>query len=120
MKVVVIDDSDIALEFTSAALVDAGIQVVTLTSPLGSTAAIIGEKPEVVLLDIDMPALSGEKVASILKRQRLMGATKIILYSDRDEKELLAAQQRCGADGFIRKTRDSAHLVAEVRRLAAG
>ncbi len=119
MKVVVIDDSDIALEFTAAALTAAGIEVVTLTSPLGSAAAIIGQQPELVLLDIDMPALSGEKVAGILKRQRSLAGTRVVLYSDRDESELLLAQQRCGADGFIRKTRDAERLVSEVRRLAA-
>ena len=119
MKVMVIDDSEISLALTSSALKTAGIQVVGLSSPLGVAAALVLEKPDLVLLDMDMPALSGEKAASILKRQRSLRHFKVFLYSDRDEDALAAAVARCGANGFLRKTHDLGWLVSEVRRLAA-
>lgn len=119
MKVIVIDDSEISLALTMGALETAGIEVVGLTSPLGAAAALAQERPDLVLLDMDMPALSGEKAASILKRQRSLAHLKVILYSDRDESALAAAVTRCGANGFLRKTQNLSLLVSEVRRLAA-
>jgi DNA-binding NarL/FixJ family response regulator len=119
MKVIVIDDSEVSLTLTANALKSAGIEVVTLSSPLGGAAAIAQHHPDVVLLDIDMPALSGEKVATILKRQRSFSGVRVLLYSDRPEEALDQAAKRCGADGFIRKTNQTEVLINHIKRAAA-
>ena len=116
MKVAVIDDSDQVLAHTARCMGEAGIIVVTITSPLGAALIIGREKPDLVLVDTDMPALSGETAVAILKRQRHLKA-KIVLYSDKDEQETLAAVKRCGADGWVGKTADGAALVASVKRV---
>lgn len=119
MKILVVDDSEVALELAAQALRATGMEVVTLLSALGAAAAIAAHQPDVVLLDVTMPALSGEKAAGILKRRRTLGTVRVVLYSDLEIGELAAAAMRSGADGYIKKSADTQHLVTEVRRFAA-
>lgn len=120
MRVLVIDDSEIALEVAAGALRSAGLDVFTLSTPLGGASALAQHRPDLVLLDIDMPALSGEKAALVFKRQRFLVGLKVILYSGRDAAELEGATRRSGADGWVRKSADGNELVAAVlRHLAA-
>ena len=118
MRVVIIDDSEVALELAAGALRLAGMQVPTLDSPIGSSVAIMSVHPDLVLIDVTMPALSGEKVVEILKRMRSLAGVKIVLHSDQEPAELAAAVKRCGADGYICKTKDRERLVADVLRFA--
>jgi two-component system, OmpR family, response regulator len=116
LKLILIDTNDAALQSASAILRSAGYDVVTLASPLGAAAAIGQHHPAAILVELDMPALSGEKVAAIVKRQRSFAGVRVLLHSDRSDEELAAAAARCGADGFIRKTNNAEALVQAVKK----
>ena len=98
----IVDDSALVCRALSLALEKAGFAVVTRTNPIGTGGAIVREKPDLVLLDVSMPALQGDEIVSGLvasgKRR-----TKILLHSDRSESELTELTRTCGADGFVRK-----------------
>jgi two-component system OmpR family response regulator len=117
-KVLIIDDSEVSLAITAGALRKGGIEVMTLIGPLGAAQAIAKFQPDLVLLDIDMPALSGDKVAMFLKRQRGTKGVRVVLYSDRHVAELVKAVSKSGADGFLQKGKDLDLLFSEVWRLS--
>jgi DNA-binding response OmpR family regulator len=104
MKILVVDDSDLCRDLTRMMLEDYGYTVVTLES-LGR------EKPDLVLLDVSMPALSGNQIVEVT-RQHKLHRCPIVLFSDRPTGELSALARDCGAAGFIAKT-SNAHLLAE-------
>lgn len=113
-KILVIDDSELALDVARSALEAAGFEVVTRDTPFGSGAMILRERPDLVLLDVTMPALSGEDVVRHVRETVTMQDTCLVLFSDRPEKELRAIAQRSGADGWISKSADQEALVARV------
>lgn len=115
--VMIVDDSEIVLELTSHALRGAGFKVAALSSPLGLTAAIYKERPDVLLVDIDMPALSGIAVTQLVKRNARFSATRVILHSSRSEDEISDALASSGADGFLQKQPNPDDVVSELRRL---
>lgn len=116
-RIMIVDDSEISLEITKHTLESAGHEVVALKSPLGLTAALYRQAPDLLLLDVDMPALSGEKVAELVKSNPRFGGTRVVLYSSRSSDELKDAAARCGADGYAQKTGQANELLATVNQL---
>jgi DNA-binding NarL/FixJ family response regulator len=74
--------------------------------------------PDVVLLDISLPTMSGFDVARAIKRRRPKAAIAILTMHE-DDGHLFAAI-RSGADAFVAKSIDIDELVRLVRHLAGG
>lgn len=115
-KVIVIDDSEIVLEVTKGALEGAGFEVVTHDRPAGCVALILHERPDLVLMDVNMPGLSGDTVVSVLAKAQPTGDTVVLLYSSLSAEVLKGKAALAGAHGFIQKTGDLFGLVREVNR----
>jgi DNA-binding NtrC family response regulator len=118
-RILVVDDSEFCLESVRISLEEAGYEVITLSSPFGFAAAIMETQPELVLVDVTMPGLSGDKLVEIATKNDVRANSVIILHSDRGERELRQLTEKCGASGFIRKTSDQSTLVGEVKRFLA-
>lgn len=122
-KVLLVDDNEISLTIARAALEAAGLRVVTLDTPLGFNAAVLAERPDLALVDVSMPALSGDRLVSIARRHdaraRGLGVERLpkcllVLYSHMGGEELAALAQRCGADGFLPKSVPPGDLASRV------
>ncbi len=114
-KIMLIDDSELVLDVVGATLRDAGYDVVLRSVPIGAGAHIIRERPDLVLLDVSMPLMSGGEISQSVRRSTLDRGTCVVLHSDRPGAELAELVQRCGADGYIQKGSDPARLVSEVQ-----
>ncbi|HYJ08949.1 MAG TPA: response regulator [Polyangiaceae bacterium] len=115
-KVVVIDDSEIVLEVTKGALESAGYEVVTHDRPAGCVALILHEKPDLVLMDVNMPGLGGDTIVSVFARAQPRGETIVLLHSSLSAEVLRTKAAAAGANGFIQKSGDLFGLVREVNR----
>src|SRR5579871_5626418 len=73
---------------TSRYLKAQGMNVLTADSPLGVTAIVRRELPDVIVLDVMMPALSGDALAKIIQSQGLAKQPAIVFYSALDEESL--------------------------------
>jgi CheY-like chemotaxis protein len=116
LKVVVIDDSEIVLEVTRGALEGAGFEVVTHDRPAGCVALILHEKPELVLMDVNMPGLGGDTIVSVLGKAAPTSDTIVLLHSSLSAEVLRTKAATAGAHGFIQKSGDLFGLVREVNR----
>jgi DNA-binding response OmpR family regulator len=110
-KVLVVDDDRITLEVVRERLETAGFEVSTRDGALGTSAAILSERPDVVLLDVDMPGLSGDAIAKLLTA-RSHGAS-IVLHSASDLEDLRKMAAKCGAAGVIEKTDNEASFLTQ-------
>jgi two-component system sensor histidine kinase ChiS len=114
-KILVVDDSDLCRDLTRMMLEDFGYQVVTLDSGLGLSRALGREKPDLVLLDVSMPAVSGHQIVAVAQQHKLHRCP-IVLFSDRPAVELSTLARDCGAAGFIAKTSNAHSLAQSVQR----
>jgi two-component system sensor histidine kinase ChiS len=112
-KILVVDDSDLCRDLTRMMLEGFGYEVVTLDSGLGLSRALGREKPDLVLLDVSMPAVSGNQIVEVT-RQHKLHRCPIVLFSDRPAGELSQLARSCGAAGFIAKTSNPASLAQSV------
>lgn len=115
--ILVVDDSELTLEIVRGGLEQLGYQVTTLDNPIEMSAVIRQNKPDVIVLDVKMPLLSGDKVIEILKKYRFSGEIPVILFSDLGEDELERMAQSTEAAGYIKKSGDLAPLADEIERL---
>jgi CheY-like chemotaxis protein len=113
-KVLVVDDNEVCRAVVRETLEEDGFDVVELGSPVGMSSVVNHEKPDVVLMDVEMPAIEGDKAVQILLKHRLHEC-KILLYSGRAPAELERLARACGASGFVPKTVTDAALASAIR-----
>lgn len=118
-KVMVIDDSEIVLDATKAMLLEGGFDVVTCDSPIGAVLRVISERPDVILVDLDMASIPGDRVIASLKSGPRTARIPVCLYTGQDASTAREALKRSGADALIEKTWDALSLAQAVRRALA-
>jgi DNA-binding response OmpR family regulator len=118
--IVVIDDSKVVLAMVSDFLAAAGYRVSTAEDSVYSNHLIYSNTPpDLILLDIMMPLMSGEKKTRLLKSRDKSRNIPILLISSKEERELSAIVAASGADGFLAKPFTAAQLVSSVQGLLA-
>lgn len=119
ITVLVVDDSPLFVAGLSAALENAGFNVVGKAED-GLTAVTIARKakPQLIVLDVLMPGMSGlEVVAPIVEASN--GGSVVLLTSSESEEDLLTAI-KAGARGYVVKDTPFPDLVEQLRAVAEG
>jgi DNA-binding response OmpR family regulator len=117
-RVFIVDDNVLQLEMTARLLRLAGFSVETSSSSFGVTNQVRNFAPNVVLLDVEIPALSGDRLLEIVRRHAPPN-TRFVLYSACDESRLRDLASLCDADGWISKSLPVDDLAARLRNLIA-
>ena len=120
IRIVIADDHPIFRRGLQAVLEgEPRIQIVAEAQDGESALAAIKEhRPEVVILDIDMPILDGLAVARSMREQRLQAAI-VFLTIHRDE-PLFNAALDAGAQGYVLKDSALTEIAGCIRTVAAG
>jgi CheY-like chemotaxis protein len=101
-RILVIDDSLSAVEKAREVLEGAGHQVETLELLIYLPQAVKTDPPDLILLDLSMPALSGVNVAKFIRRYE-QKPIPIVLYSSRSTKELSETAKSLEAAAYVQK-----------------
>jgi len=117
IRVLVVDDDQQHLALVERLLGSYGIEVRTCESALGASKTIRHEKPDVVLLDVNMDDLSGDQLLGVARRHAPEG-TQFVLYSAHDDSRLRQLAGQVGADGWISKSADSTTLAQRIEEFA--
>ena len=117
--ILIVDDDPIVLEVTKERLEGVGYEVHTREEALGTSQWTAEFQPDIVLLDVNMPALAGPELAQLLKKRRATKDIAIILYSSLESVELQSKLRATGAVGAIQKTGDDRRFLEDFERLAA-
>lgn len=75
------------------------------------------ERPDVMLLDINLPQMDGRDVFAHLKKEDLLGNTLVIFGTDRDDQIDRIAGLQMGAIEYLAKPYDLALLFNRIERL---
>jgi PleD family two-component response regulator len=103
-RVIVVDDSEVVLLMSSAALQSAGYEVRTLMRWEDLDGTLKDFRPDLILFDVNMPEMYGDFALMFFKEERNITDIPILLYSDIDVGELEQRAKDCGANGFVSKT----------------
>lgn len=115
--ILIIDDSDIAREAMRRPLELAGLEVYDLPSPIGATRLILRKNIHVVVIDINMPTMRGDRLAALFRENPRFDDLRVILISGEDQDLLQRLASQVGADAVVAKSADYADLVDTVMAL---
>lgn len=118
-KVLVVDDDEQYLSLTARMLRSAGYEVVTRSAVIGTANAVLLEQPDIVLIDLNMPLISGDRLTPIIQRSTA-NPPLLVLYSGVEEKVLKQRARGCGADAVIPKGLPPQQFLQRVADLMGG
>ena len=114
-RILLVEDSPIIQAAATHSLGEAGYEVATRsTFEELITHGVDGF--DLILMDVQMPELFGDDVASVLRNERDV-RTPIYLFSSLDPGELAERAKAARVDGYISKQQGMDHLVARVREI---
>lgn len=116
-SVLVADDEAENREILRELLIELGHEVVLTEDGLQALAQVEREPPDLIVLDIAMPKMSGIDVCRILKRDPKTRLIPVVLLTGRREREIRIAGLEAGADDFFNKPFDLLELTARARSL---
>lgn len=116
-RVLLVDDSIIALEAIGSRLKESGLDVVTTSSPREALGlATEGPQPfDLLILDVMMPEMNGHELTRRLRGHARTGNTPILLLTSLDSTDDRVAGLVAGADDFFTKITPDAEMLARVR-----
>jgi len=109
------DDNPANRELVRAILEAAGFQVLEASDGRQALEQVRAHRPDVVLLDVQMPKLDGLRVLAEIRQDPVLATVPVVAltaYAMRGDRERILAS---GFDGYLTKPIDFATLVAEVR-----
>lgn len=115
-KIFMIDDDEPTLALVEKLLIKEGYEVMTKTTAIGSTLEIRKFKPDLVILDVLMPELSGDAIVEMIYKN-VLPKPKIIFYSIKSQGDLFKLVDEKGADGYICKTDGPKALINKIKSL---
>jgi DNA-binding response OmpR family regulator len=117
MKILVVDDDSDLRNLIAFALRHAGYLVVEAADGPAALAAFSSEQPALVVLDVNLPRLSGFEVCRKIREAPDGGATPVMMLTVRSSEEDLVQGLDLGADDYLTKPFSPRTLLARVRAL---
>ena len=114
-RVLIVDDQADLLQGMKALLEIHGIDVVLHDSMITLPLILREADPDIVLLDVSLPALSGSAAMRNGLRRILRTNASLVLFSGRSPDDLAALSEELGADGYITKAQDAMEIVRRIQ-----
>ncbi|TLM66624.1 MAG: response regulator [Deltaproteobacteria bacterium] len=102
-RVLVVDDDPKHLLTTRDLLELSGYEVAVHNTPFRTTEIVQTWKPDLVLLDVNMPGLAGDRLCGLVRANGNSRNVLIMLHSSNDEESLRESARHFAADGYICK-----------------
>ncbi len=113
-KILAVDDHPETLDIVVITLKQYGYQVVSTTSAKEGLKLAEAEKPDLILLDVNMPEMDGLEVCRRLRANDDLVSTPIIMFTAEDEAYQKLAGFDAGADDYLTKPTDPEEMIARI------
>ena len=115
--ILIVDDEPSILDLVRFTLEDADVRVVEASD--GAEALLVArrEKPDLILLDVQMPKLTGLEVCRQLRREEAFAQTPIVMLTAATQEADRVRGREAGADEYLTKPFSPLALLALVEAL---
>jgi class 3 adenylate cyclase len=116
-RVLVVDDDVDMAAFLAKIIANEGLTADTVHDGAAALAAVAAEAPDLVLLDVMLPGMSGFEVCRQLKSDPLTALIPVVLVTALEDHASRVRGIESGADDFLRKPVEPEELIARVKTL---
>ena len=116
-KILVVDDEETICNLLSRLLQREGYEVIKTMRGQDALKLILSEKPELMVLDLNLPDLSGEAIYESVRQTPQIKNLPILIITGRTVPGLSAKCLNGGADAFLSKPFETPELLAQIRAL---
>jgi diguanylate cyclase (GGDEF)-like protein len=113
--ILIVDDNPVIIKLLGAMLTRAGYQVAHASSGDQAMEILESLQPDLILLDIDMPGVSGLDTCRMIKENPRSADIPVIFVTASDDKNDIVAGFSAGAQDYIIKPSTKEELLARVR-----
>lgn len=124
--VLIVDDDELSAFAYAHALHAKGMQTSVVTDPNLAVQQVIQQSPDLVLMDLHMPGVSGIEIAKVIRQSRQFVSMPIVFLSAEKNLEMQHNARQVGGDDFVAKPVNLGELsrivelrVTRARELAA-
>jgi len=114
-KLLAVDDDPTILESLKALLEPEGLTVATISRPDGLWDALEQTDPDLLLLDVDMPQVSGIELCRVVRNDPRWGALPIVFLTARRDPLTVQEVFSAGADDYLNKPIVAPELTMRIR-----
>ncbi|WP_303289782.1 Hpt domain-containing protein [Marinobacter sp. SS5-14b] len=115
--VMVVDDSVTVRKVTSRLLERNGMEVITAKDGLDAVAQLQDHRPDIILLDIEMPRMDGFEVASFVRHDEHLKDTPICMITSRTGEKHRERALAIGVNEYLGKPFQESELLETIKRL---
>jgi len=119
-KILIIDDESKLVELLQLRLEANGYEVISANNGEEGLEKAKTENPDLILLDVVMPKMSGYQVCKILKNDTQYNKIPIVLFSGKEQDEFEKIGKGMGADALTKNPFDPSVLLAKIEELLEG
>ncbi len=116
-KILVVDDKPQNVRLLTSLLAGKGFAVVTAASGPEALDRVAAERPDLVLLDVVMPEMSGYEVCRRIRENPATGFLPVVMVTALDPAQERVKGLEAGADDFLTKPINQPELLARARSL---
>ncbi len=113
-KILLVDDARVFLEVERALFVRTGAQIFTATTGAEALKIAVSEKPDIALLDLVLPDITGDKICKQLKNNPATSAIPIIMVTTMSRVEDIERCRRAGCDDYVTKPLNYTEMLSKV------
>ena len=116
-RVLIVDDDPIILDIVTTVLDLEDFSVSTAEDGETALELVAKEPPDVMVLDVMMPGMSGLEVCATIRDSKEHGGLPIVMLTARDTDEDRRAGMEAGADAYLSKPFSPLELIQVIEQL---
>jgi len=113
-RVVLADDDQDIVDMYGLALAAAGFAVRTARDGIEAVACAVTERPDIVLLDVQMPRMTGIEVLRELRNTPDLNATPVVMVTNVTDDAVRREVQLLGAWAWVQKSATTPHELVDI------
>lgn len=115
--VLIVDDEEFHRDLLAQALEGTRIEPLYAVSGTEALAILRGQRPDLILLDFELPDIDGVEVVRRIKAVEQFASIPVVMITGHSERDLVVASRKAGAADFVVKPFNRGTVLAKINRL---